>query len=211
VAAFTAAAVKPISRSQRNGGFGADSGPSRGGPCKGAIHPTEPFTPPPREVGFRRVRRRWTRKTRRWAVSTSHTRTSVARLGSRATATGRHTGARSIATPRFGDLHELGRLDLQHRHQLGDDISMRLAGRGAGAPQLAAPGFVCGRTRDAEVDAPCASETRTQRATPLPVPAPQQAALRPLPLPQGAHRGTARIGTRWKCQTDAATSRQPTH
>ena len=39
MAAFTAAAVKPISRSQRNGGFGADSGPSRGGPCKGAIHP----------------------------------------------------------------------------------------------------------------------------------------------------------------------------
>ena len=34
MAAFTAAAVKPISRSQRNGGFGADSGPSEAAPVR---------------------------------------------------------------------------------------------------------------------------------------------------------------------------------
>src|SRR6516162_9904964 len=33
-------AVKPISRSQWNGGFGADSGTSRGDPCRRAFHPT---------------------------------------------------------------------------------------------------------------------------------------------------------------------------
>jgi hypothetical protein len=32
-------AVKPISRSQGNDGYRADSGPSGGGPCKGAIRP----------------------------------------------------------------------------------------------------------------------------------------------------------------------------
>jgi hypothetical protein len=57
------------------------------------------------------------------------------RLGSRSPATWRHTGARSIPTPRFGDLHQLRRLDLQHRRQLGDDMSMRLAGwRGRRTP-----------------------------------------------------------------------------
>jgi len=32
--------VKRTLRSQWNGGFGTDSGPSRGGLCKGAIRPT---------------------------------------------------------------------------------------------------------------------------------------------------------------------------
>jgi hypothetical protein len=37
-------AVKPISRSQGNDGYRADSGPSGGGPCKGAIRPIETST-----------------------------------------------------------------------------------------------------------------------------------------------------------------------
>ncbi len=34
-------AVKPISRSQLKGGFGTDSGPSRGDPYRPAVRPTE--------------------------------------------------------------------------------------------------------------------------------------------------------------------------
>ena len=34
-------AVKPISRSQSNAGYGPDSGPSRGGPCRRALSPIE--------------------------------------------------------------------------------------------------------------------------------------------------------------------------
>ena len=34
-------AVKPISRSQWNDGYGADSGPSRGDPCRRAYRPIE--------------------------------------------------------------------------------------------------------------------------------------------------------------------------
>ena len=37
-------AVKPISRSQWNGGYGADSGPSRGDPCRRAFRPIEAST-----------------------------------------------------------------------------------------------------------------------------------------------------------------------
>jgi hypothetical protein len=36
-------AMKSISCSQRNDGYGMDSGPSRGGNCRGAIRPYEMF------------------------------------------------------------------------------------------------------------------------------------------------------------------------
>jgi hypothetical protein len=36
-------AVKAISRSQWNDGFGADSGPDRGGQCRGAVRPKAKF------------------------------------------------------------------------------------------------------------------------------------------------------------------------
>jgi hypothetical protein len=36
-------AVNPISRSQRNDGFGAHSGPSRGDPCRRALRPTATY------------------------------------------------------------------------------------------------------------------------------------------------------------------------
>jgi hypothetical protein len=40
-------AVKPTSRPQLNGGYGADSGPSRGDPSRRAIRPFLPFGQPP--------------------------------------------------------------------------------------------------------------------------------------------------------------------
>jgi hypothetical protein len=39
--------MKPISRSQLNGGFRPDSGPSRGGSCRRTIRPCETFIAPP--------------------------------------------------------------------------------------------------------------------------------------------------------------------
>ena len=46
-----ASVVKPISRSQRNDAYGADTGPCRGDPCRRAFRPSETFPmPPPRHA-----------------------------------------------------------------------------------------------------------------------------------------------------------------
>ena len=49
---FRRAAAKPVSRSQRNDGYRADSGPSRGDPCRRAIRPTATSTAAIRNVRF---------------------------------------------------------------------------------------------------------------------------------------------------------------
>ncbi len=49
-------AVRATSRSQRNGGYGADCGRSRGGPRRGAIRPIEPSAVPLRDGRFTSIR-----------------------------------------------------------------------------------------------------------------------------------------------------------